>query len=90
MEKLDRLDDDETALGLSDPEIRWVARRQLVGSLIVAVMIAAVAGLMVARPARLDTVEAAPSRVSGVKQPSFVTAPGSRIAGLVQHRVELP
>jgi hypothetical protein len=60
MEKLDRLDDDETALGLSDAEIRWAARRQLVGSLIVAVMIAAVAGLMVARPARLDTVEAGP------------------------------
>jgi hypothetical protein len=60
MEKLDRLDDDETALGLSDTEIRWVARRQLVGSLIVAVIIAAVAGLMVARPARLDAVEAGP------------------------------
>jgi hypothetical protein len=90
MEKVDRLDSDESDLGLSDPEIRWVARRQLVGSLIVALMIAAVASLMAVRPARLETVNSPPSRVAGVQQPSFVTPLGQRVAGVVQHGIELP
>jgi hypothetical protein len=90
MEKVDRLDSDESDLGLSDPEIRWVARRQLVGSLIVALMIAAVASLMAVRPARLETVNAPQSRVAGVQQPSLVTPLGQRVAGVVQHGIELP
>jgi hypothetical protein len=70
MEKLDRFggeDFDEPTLGLSDAEIRWVGRRQLIGSLFVGAVLAAAAGLLMVRPAHLDTAQSASSRMAAVR-----------------------
>jgi hypothetical protein len=90
MEKLNRFTRDELALELDDGEIRRVARRQLIGSMVVAVMIAAVAVIMALRPAHLDTAESAAKRIAGIQQPTFVIAPENHVASSFQPRFELP
>ena len=81
--------DDEGA-ALSDGEIQSVARRQLIGSLVVVAVIAAVAALTAFRPVHFDIAGIAPQKSAAIQQPSFVTPPGQRVAGLVRHEVELP
>jgi hypothetical protein len=72
MAKINRRNRDATTLGLT-VDIQWVARRQLLGSTVVAVMIAATACLMAMRPVRAET-----HRITTIHQPSFATAPISR------------
>jgi hypothetical protein len=75
MPKIDRRNTDATTLGLNG-DIQWVARRQLLGSTVVAVMIAATGCLAAMRPVRAEMAAAAPThRVTLVQQPSFVMAP---------------
>ena len=83
-------EDDGSSLSLAAGDLQPVIRRQLVGSLVAAVLIATVAAFMALRPVHLEATASAPSRLAAVQQPSFVNAPGSRVAGLVQHRIELP
>lgn len=82
--------DDEITPGLSVGEVQSVARRQLAGSIVVAIMIAAVAGLTALKPASQDRADVGLLRSAAVQQPSFVTEPGQRVAALVRHGVELP
>lgn len=84
------LGDHETDRALSDGEIRWVARRQLAGSLVVACIIAAIAGLIAVRPTHVDTADRSTTRIAGVRQPSLAVEPGHELAGVVQHPNQLP
>ena len=90
MGNVERLEDEDAALGLQVGEIQWVARRQLVGSLFVAALIAVAASLMAFRPAHHDTVDIAPHKLAGIQQPSFLTPPGARVAGIRRPGIELP
>lgn len=83
------LQNDETETGLTDSQIQWVARRQFVGSLIVAAMIAVVAALIATAPAHQETASNAPAKIGGVRQPTFVT-PDDHFAGVIRHGTELP
>ena len=76
--------------GLGENELQAAARRQLVASLIVALVIAAFAGLVALRPAYRETAADAPHKLAAIQQPSFVTPLGQRVAGVVQHGIELP
>lgn len=89
MEEFDRFDD-ETASGLTDAEIRWVARRQLVGSLVVVAMIAAAASVIMVTPTPRETVEIAPHKIAMIQKPSFATPPGQRVAAVARGDIELP
>ncbi|WP_158818041.1 hypothetical protein [Methylocapsa sp. S129] len=90
MEKVEFLDDEGEALGLSLREVQSTTRRQLFASLVAAVVIAVIAGLMAVRPAYRDTTEAAAPRFATVQQPSWATPPGQRVAAAVRHGIELP
>jgi hypothetical protein len=89
MENFELLDDEGVASGLTADEIRFVARRQLVGSIFASVVIAAAAGLMALRPVHPDSAVIASHRVTAA-QPSFVTPQAQRVAFLKQHEIELP
>jgi hypothetical protein len=90
MSEIDRLDDEDTALELTDSQIRWVARRQLIASLVMLAIIAAIAGLVAVRPGRVDTAAAVSNRLAGIQKPSFAPEPGNRLSALKQRPVELP
>jgi hypothetical protein len=79
MVSVDRPNNDETTLSLC-PDIQWVAHRQLLGSMVVAVIIAAAAWITEMRPLRAETAAATPHRLTTVQQPSFVIAPINRPA----------
>ena len=73
--------------GLSVDALQSVARRQLIGSIVVAVGVVAVAALTAMQPAR-NQIAAAPSHnFAVVQQPSFVT---QHFAAEKRHNVELP
>ena len=74
---------------LSVEGIRAVARRQLVGSIVVAVLIAGVAGLSATRPAR--DLAAAPFKpiLPTVQQPTFATPPRHELAAVKRNK-EVP
>jgi hypothetical protein len=80
---------DETTMSLY-ADIQWVAHRQLLGSTVVAVMIAAAACLTEMRPVRAETAAAPPHRLAAVQQPSFVVAPINRLAVPAKRQIELP
>jgi hypothetical protein len=90
MENVDRFEDDETPASPGDAEFQSVIRRQLVGSLIAAAVIAVVAGLIAVRPARVSTAEIASNRSPTVQQPSFVVPPEGHVAAVIRHPSELP
>jgi malonyl CoA-acyl carrier protein transacylase len=90
MENAQLFDDEDATSGLSVGEIQAVARRQFVASLFAGAVIVFVASLMALQPAHRDMAEAAPHRLAGIRHPSFVTPPGSRVAAMAQHVVELP
>jgi hypothetical protein len=78
------------------PDMQWVARRQLAGSLVAAALIAIVSVLTLLGPTHRDTAALAPHRdtaapashrVAAIQHPSFV-AP--RVAVAVQQPAELP
>jgi hypothetical protein len=66
------------------------AHRQLVASVVVALVIAAVAATMAIRPAYRTTPDAGPRELAGVQQPTFVTPPGHFIAAIRRHETEVP
>jgi hypothetical protein len=80
---------DETTMSLYS-DIQWVAHRQLLGSTVVAVMIAAAACLTEMRPVRAETAAAPPHRLAAAQQPSFVVAPINRLAVSAKRQIELP
>jgi len=81
----------ETVMSNSEPtdheEIQSMARRQLIGSLVVAFVIAIASGLTALRPASHVTADVVtPHRVAAIQHPSFVTP---RVA-IAQSSVEVP
>ncbi|MGO8799857.1 MAG: hypothetical protein ACLQE9_01140 [Roseiarcus sp.] len=84
-------DDEPIASGLTGAEVQETARRQLVASIAVAVVILIGAGLAALTPAspRRDA-EAAPHRLASVQQPTFATPPAQRVASVRPHEIELP
>ena len=82
---------DEAIAGveLSVEGIRAVARRQLVGSIVVAFLIASVAGLMATQPAR--DLAASPFRpiLPTVQQPTFARPPQHELAAVKRDK-EVP
>jgi hypothetical protein len=73
-------DDSMAGTGLSVGAIQGVARRQLVGSIVVAIFIAAVAGLAAMKPARTDAIASPSHGFAVVQQPVFTTPPSHHIA----------
>jgi hypothetical protein len=84
------IDDEAIASGLSGAEIQAVAKRQLVASVAVAVVIALGAGLTAFMPAARDHAEVAAHRVAVVQQPRSAPAPDQHFASARQHEIELP
>jgi hypothetical protein len=89
MVKVDRPNNGETTMSLH-ADIQWVADRQLLGSTVVAVMIAAAACLTEMRPVCAETAAAPPHRLAAVQQRSFVVAPINRLAVSAKRQIELP
>ena len=73
--------------GLSVGGLQSVARRQLAGSIIVAIGIVAVATLTALQPAHLTTNATPSHNFAIVQQPSLVT---QHFAASKQHQIELP
>lgn len=84
------LNEEAIAAGLSDAEIQIVAKRQLVASLAVAIVIALGVGLTAVMPASHDRAEAGVRKYTLVQQPTFVSAPAQRFASAKSHAIELP
>jgi hypothetical protein len=89
MSSSDFFEDDTMGQGLSDAEIRAVARRQFVASVAVAVVIACGLGVTLVLPVSRDRVEASMHRFASVQQPTFVGQTPQRSAS-IKHEVELP
>jgi hypothetical protein len=77
MENIENFEEDGVALGLGAAEIRSVARRQLVGSTVAAVLIVVVATLTALRPAYRETADIA-AQVGG--DPTTVICDAARSA----------
>jgi hypothetical protein len=90
MEKIDFADENGAALGLDLGEVRATARRQLVASVVVAIMIALVACAAAIRPARQDVAAAGAHRIAIVEHPAFATDHGQRLAAAASHAIEFP
>ncbi|HLW93042.1 MAG TPA: hypothetical protein VKS78_17300 [Roseiarcus sp.] len=75
--------------GLTVSGIQSVARRQLVGSVVVAVLVVAVAGFVALRPAHSVPAEANAHKFAIVQQPVFETPADHRFAA-AKHQTELP
>jgi hypothetical protein len=92
MNATENFDDEAIAGGLSSAEIQAVARRQLVASIAVAVVIALGVGLAALMPAShaSNDAEAAPHRLALVQQPTFATPLSARLASAKQREIELP
>ena len=90
MNRIEFYDDEAIAPGLTSAEVRESAKRQFVASVAVAVVIALGAGLTVLAPASRPYAETSAHKMAVAQQPSFVTPPGQRLAGIKQSSVELP
>jgi hypothetical protein len=82
-------DDGMAWTGLSVGAIQGVARRQLIGSIVVAIFIAAVAGLAAMKPARTDAISSPSHGFAVVQQPIFTTPPGHHVAA-AKNAAEVP
>jgi hypothetical protein len=82
-------DDDIGGTGLSVGAMQGVARRQLVGSLVVAMFIAAVAGLAAIKPARNDAISPPTRGFAVIQQPVFTTPAGDHMAA-ARNAIEVP
>jgi hypothetical protein len=87
--KVEYDDDDEKGFALSVGELRSVARRQLIGSVAVAFVIAAVAGVMALKPAAHDGRYASAHNFPIVQQPTIVTST-EHLAATVNRAAEVP
>ena len=75
--------------GLSVSMLQSVARRQLVGSIVVAAIIAIFAGLSALRLAHTDVAGTAARGTATVQQP-VLASPSNRRLAAVKHETELP
>ena len=82
-------DDADEGFALSVGELRSVARRQLIGSVAVAFVIAAVAGMMALRPTSHDGRYASAHNFPIVQQPTIVTST-EHLAATVNRATEVP
>jgi hypothetical protein len=87
--KVEYGDDAEEGFSLSVGELRSVARRQLTGSVAVALVIAAVAGTMALRPTSHDGRYASAHNFPIVQQPTIVTST-EHLAATVNRATEVP
>jgi hypothetical protein len=89
MENQEQFDDRDTP-GLSIEEIQWMAGRQFVGSLVVAVLIAAAALVTAMRPIHHDAADLSPHERASIRPPAFVAPPGQHLAAVRRGQAELP
>jgi len=75
--------------GLSVSMLQSVARRQLVGSIVVGAIIVIFAGLTALRPAHTDVAGTAARSMATVQQPVLATPSNRRVAA-VKRETELP
>ncbi len=76
--------------GLSVGALGSVARRQLVGSLVAACVIAATAAVMELRPVRTETTDGRAHSLFVVQNPTFAAPARYDIAAIKQRDIELP
>jgi hypothetical protein len=79
--------DESHSAGLDLDKVQSSAGRQLLASLVVGVIIIAVAGLIALRPVHHDSAGLALHRFASVQGPTFVT---QHVAGRIRHEIELP
>jgi hypothetical protein len=89
MKKIDRGEDDETISGLYT-DIQWVARRQLIGSTLAALVIATAACLAQMRPVHMDASAVAQHQFTVLQPTSSAIGPVVREASAVRRGGELP
>jgi hypothetical protein len=83
-------DDTIDGVGLTVGAMQAVARRQLVGSVVVAVVVATIAGVVALRSTHLgEPTFLTAHNVRGVQQPTFVTLPEHLIAA-TKRALEVP
>lgn len=82
-----REEDPVEGFGMTIGAMQSAARRQLVGSVVVAVLVVAAATLVALRPTHSD-VYASARQFHGAQQPIFA-APAAHLAA-VKHEIELP
>jgi hypothetical protein len=90
MSDTERVGEETAWTGLSGVEIQEVARRQLIASVAVAVVIALGVGVAAVMPAHHDYAALAQHRTAFVQQPKFMPPPGGRVASVTRHQLELP
>jgi hypothetical protein len=90
MDEVEILHSENAGLGLAVEDVPSVARRQLIGSLVAAAVIAAIAGATAFRPAHQDVAGLASHKSTGVQQATFATYGGERVATIKRHEIELP
>jgi hypothetical protein len=79
--------DESHAVGMDLDEVQSSAGRQFLASLVVGVIIIAVAGLISLRPVHHDSAGLGLHRVASVQEPTFLT---QHVAGRIRHEIELP
>jgi hypothetical protein len=84
-----RYEEEIEGLGITVEAMQAVARRQFVGSFIVAVFVVGVAGLMASRPTHQDFSEATAQTARSVQQPTFA-APRDHVVAAVKRTIETP
>jgi hypothetical protein len=76
-------------VGISVGAMRSVARRQLSGSVVVAVLVVAVTGLTAVRFDHREVAYLTAHRFPSVQQPIFVK-PTDRVTAAINHKTEVP
>lgn len=69
-----------SGVGLSFGAMRSVARRQLIGSIVVALIITAAVGMVALRPVNSNETTVLRHSFAIIQQPTFVVLPNQRIA----------
>jgi hypothetical protein len=83
-------DDTIEGVGLTIGEMQAVARRQLVGSVVVAILVVTVAGLVALRSTHLAGPNYTTAHnIRGVQQPSFLT-PSEHLIATTKRAAEVP
>jgi hypothetical protein len=90
MSDSERVENEMVSTGLSSIEIQDVARRQLVASVAVAIVIILGLGLAAMMPAPHNYAALAPHKTALVQQPQFVTPSTGQVAAATRREVELP
>ncbi|HLW92551.1 MAG TPA: hypothetical protein VKS78_14800 [Roseiarcus sp.] len=82
-------DDVIEGVGITVGAMQGVARRQLAGSIVVAMLVAAVAAMTTMSSARHETGYATARYAPVVQQPTFVASP-DRVVAAAKRQTELP